>query len=181
MLAEQHLQEGNLTQALAALQGAVRDDPSNAKLRVFLFQLLAVAGQWDRALTQLNVVGDLDASAMPMVHAFRSTIACEAFREQVFAGQRSPLIFGEPESWIAALVQATVALGAGQVDQARAMRDRAFDEAPAIAGRINDTPFEWIADADDRLGPVLEVRRIELGAVAAATSAGEAGREAPHA
>jgi type VI secretion system protein ImpE len=36
------------------------------------------------------------------------------------------------------------------------MRARAFEEAPASSGKINDQPFEWIADADSRIGPVLE-------------------------
>ena len=61
-LAEQHLQEGRLQEALAELQNQVRKDPANPKLRTFLFQLLAVLGEWDRALTQLNVAGELDAA-----------------------------------------------------------------------------------------------------------------------
>jgi type VI secretion system protein ImpE len=32
----------------------------------------------------------------------------------------------------------------------------ALEQAPAIAGLIDDKPFNWIADADSRLGPVLE-------------------------
>jgi type VI secretion system protein ImpE len=38
-----------------------------------------------------------------------------------------------------------------------ALRARAFDAAPATAGRINGQAFAWLADADSRLGPVLEV------------------------
>ena len=37
------------------------------------------------------------------------------------------------------------------------VRAEAFDEAPATAGTWNGSRFEWIADADSRLGPVLEV------------------------
>ncbi|MFO1349473.1 MAG: hypothetical protein U1F68_01835 [Gammaproteobacteria bacterium] len=36
------------------MQEQVRKNPANAKYRVFLFQLLAVLGQWERALNQLN-------------------------------------------------------------------------------------------------------------------------------
>ena len=36
------------------------------------------------------------------------------------------------------------------------MRAAAFEQAPASAGEIDGEPFEWIADADSRLGPVLE-------------------------
>jgi type VI secretion system protein ImpE len=34
---------------------------------------------------------------------------------------------------------------------------RAFDAAPATPGEMNGTRFDWIADADMRLGPILEV------------------------
>jgi len=48
-------------------------------------------------------------------------------------------------------------LAAGRPAEAADLRARAFDVAPAIPGTINGTPFEWIADADMRLGPVLEI------------------------
>ena len=47
----------------------VRSEPANAKLRVFLFQLLCVNGDWDRALSQLNVAGELDAGTPVMIYA----------------------------------------------------------------------------------------------------------------
>ena len=53
--AEQYLREGRVDAALSSLQDAVRAKPGDAKLRVFLFQILSVAGQWQRALNQLNV------------------------------------------------------------------------------------------------------------------------------
>ena len=56
---QQLILEGKLNDALGALQALVRKDASNAKYRIFLFQLLAVMGQWTRALTQLNVAGEL--------------------------------------------------------------------------------------------------------------------------
>ena len=55
MQAEQSLKEGDLQGALTQLQEQVRKQPANAGYRVFLFQLLAVAGEWGRALTQLDV------------------------------------------------------------------------------------------------------------------------------
>ncbi len=64
MIAEELLRAGRLDDALKALQEQVRSQPSNATLRIFLFQLLAVMGQWARAQNQLKVVGELDASAL---------------------------------------------------------------------------------------------------------------------
>ena len=151
------LKAGNLGQTLQLLQQAVRQQPADAAKRVFLFQLLAVMGQWDRALTQLGVVAELDADAMPMVHAYREAIRCERWREQAFAGARAPLLFGMPEPWMAQLIDALRLDAAGDTAAAARLRTMAMASAPAVAGSIDDVPFAWLADADPRLGPMLEL------------------------
>ena len=156
MLAEQSLREGRLAEALAELQTQVRKEPANPKLRIFLFQLLAVLGRWDRALNQLNVLGEMDASPLPMVQTYREALRCESFRADVFAGRRSPLVFGDPEPWAALVLEALRLTAAGHYAQAQTVREQAFEAAPATTGALDEQPFEWIADADQRLGPVLE-------------------------
>ncbi len=156
MDAQQLISEGKLGAALAALQDQVRKDASNAKYRIFLFQLLAVLGQWNRALTQLNVAAELDAAALPMAQTYREAIQCEALRAEIFAGKRAPLIFGVPPAWLVLLLEALKLDAAGETDRAATARAQAFAEAPAGAGSINGERFAWIADADQRLGPVLE-------------------------
>ena len=52
---------------------------------MFLFQLLGVMGQWERAATQLKVAAELDP-AMPMVQTYREAIRCEWCADEVFAG-----------------------------------------------------------------------------------------------
>ncbi len=157
MSAEQSLREGDLDRALALLQDQVRKEPANPKHRIFLFQLLALLGQWSRALNQLNVVGELDAEALSMVQTYRTALECEVLRTDIFAGRRSPVVFGQPEQWVALLVQSLGALAAGNYQQAISLREEAFEGAPATTGTLDGTPFEWIADADPRLGPLLEV------------------------
>ena len=75
----------------------------------------------------------------------------------VFAGKNTPVVFGQPSPWVAMLVEALSQDAQGQLEQARRLRAQAFDAAPATSGTLNGEPFEWIADADSRLGPVLEV------------------------
>ncbi len=156
MNAEEALRAGNLPEALAALQSQIKADPAAADKRIFLFQLLAVMGQWDRALTQLNVLADLDASTLAMAQMYRTALRCEVLRAEVFAGKRTPLVFGEPVQWIALLINAMQQSTGGNESQADALRAQAYELAPAVTGTIDDTPFEWIADADSRFGPVLE-------------------------
>jgi type VI secretion system protein ImpE len=155
-VAEQNLKYGDPAAALAQLQEQVRAKPADPKLRIFLFQLLCVLGQWDRALNQLKVASGLDPGALAMEQTYSGAVQCEAIRSQVFKGAKSPLIFGEPEQWLAFLIESLLLDGRGSRAQSEEMRVRAFDEAPATPGALNDRPFEWIADADSRLGPVLE-------------------------
>lgn len=154
--ADYSFRAGELDQSLAALQGEVRKHPAEARLRVFLAQLLMIKGDWERAYNQLKVLAELDASAIPMARTYQSAIQCERFRAEVFVGKRSPLLFGDPEPWLAMLIQA-LALQGAHVSQAAELRAQAMDLAPAVAGTLNGEAFEWIADADSRLGPVLEV------------------------
>lgn len=154
--AEQALRDGDALLALRLLTEQVRTRPQDAKLRVFMFQLLCVLGQWDRALNQLTVASELDVVALPMAQTYREAIHCETLRLQVFAGQKVPMLFGEPEAWVALLIEALLREGRGDAEDGRKLREQALEQAPATAGTINDQPFEWIADADTRLGPVLE-------------------------
>ena len=162
MLAEELLQSGQLPEALADLQQHIRREPGNPKYRVFLFQLLSVLGDWDRASAQLEVAGQLDAGTLLMVQMYREALRCEFFRREVFAGHRTPLLFGEPAEWLALLVESFRLTSLGESAQGSALRERAFDAAPATAGVItladeSTHSFEWLADADPRFGPVLEV------------------------
>ena len=123
---------------------------------MFLFQLLCITGQWQRALTQLQVCGELDAGTLAMVATYRDAVQCEAVREAVMAGQTLPHVFGRPQAWVAWLAEALQADGRGDGASAAMLRAKALDAAPATSGTLNGERFEWIADADSRLGPVLE-------------------------
>lgn len=155
-VAEQSLRYGDPAAALQQLQEQVRARPSDPKLRIFLFQLLCVLGQWERALNQLEVAKGLDASALAMQQTYGEAVRCEAIRTEVFKGSKSPLIFGEPEQWLALLIESLLLDGRGERGRSEQLRAQAFEDAPASAGTVNDRPFAWIADADSRIGPVLE-------------------------
>jgi len=154
--AEQAVRDGDLQAALRQLQDQIKQQPARADLRVFLFQLLSVLGQWERALTQLNVAADLDAKTLAMAQMYREAIKCEALRADVFAGKMSPVVFGQPEEWLALLIESMLVHGRSRPAEAQSLRVRAFEAAPPTTGSLDNQPFEWIADADMRLGPVCE-------------------------
>ncbi len=156
MQAEELLRQGRLEDALADLEARVRQDPSHLAGRVFLFQLMCVLGQWARASTQLGALQRMDPQLGPLAQGYLSALACERQRAEVFAGRQRPTVLGEPPVWLAELIQALQLEAQGQAAPAEAMRARAFEAAPATPGQLDGQLFEWLADADDRLGPVLE-------------------------
>jgi type VI secretion system protein ImpE len=164
------LRNADLASSLKSLQNVVRDDPSEPKHRIFLFQLLSILGQWERALGQLNVLRDLSSDSLSLVQTYQETLNCEALRAAVFSGKRSPLLFGEPEPWMALMLESLKLNSQGNVAESAALRDDALQDAPVVSGTIElfreksvdepalqeAIPFEWIADADSRIGPFLE-------------------------
>ncbi len=156
MLADEILREGNPKEALLKLQEQVRKNPSNPEYRTFLFQLLSVLGEWDRAMNQLNVVAELDDGTLAMVQTYREALRCEALRTEIFNGTRTPLLFGQPQEWVALMAEALRLTAEGKIAESQEIRNKAFDAAPATSGTIDGAPFSWIADADGRLGPILE-------------------------
>ncbi len=168
MQAEALLREGKLDECVSALAGQIRAKPQDAKLRIFLFQLSAVMGQWDRAIDQLDIAAQVDPAADLMAQVCRPAIQCERFRQEVFAGARTPLVLGQPEEWLAHLIQAAMLSGQGKEDAAAELRTKALDAAPTTSGTIEVAPpkgkagdpeiipIDWICDSDLRLGPVLE-------------------------
>jgi type VI secretion system protein ImpE len=153
-VAERSVREGDLDAALNNLQEQIRKKPADPALRIFLFQLLCVLGEWERALSQLTVASELDAAALPMAQMYREAIRCELLRAEVFAGKKSPMILGEPEQWLALLIESM--LTQDSAEHAEDLRGRAFEAAPPNAGTLDAAAFEWIGDADMRLGPVCE-------------------------
>lgn len=151
------LRSGDVSGALEMLKQDVRKAPRDPRLRTFMFQMFCVTAEWDRALTQLTAAAELDPIAVPMAQAYRAAIRCEVLREKVFRGERSPTVLGDPGSWLPMLIEATRLLASGKPRDAAQLRDSAFDVAAETAGAINESQFTWIADADPRLGPVLEV------------------------
>lgn len=151
------LRAGQLDPALQALTARVRSAPADAGERVFLFQLLAVMGQWRRAGEQLQAAVQLDANLSLMATTCEVLLRAEALRARVLAGECMPHVLGAPEPWLAPLLQALQLEQKGQTDAAAPLRELALEQAPARAGRIDGVAFNWLGDADARFGPCLEV------------------------
>ena len=157
MNAETLLHTGDLSACREQLFSEIKHDPSNLKLRIFLFQLSCINRDWKRALTQLDVLRDLSDSTLAMVNTYKQLIECELMRERVLSGAREPICFGEPSDWLAFYIKAYQQYTLGNLEQAKQLIEQGAEKAPTSSGAIDDTSFEWISDGDVRFGPSIEV------------------------
>jgi type VI secretion system protein ImpE len=151
------LRDGDVTGARAALVDIVRSQPASEEARMFLFQLLAINGEWDKARTQLEALAQINSEARMLAVTYNQAMDGERQRTAVFAGQAEmPLLAGH-EGWSEGVARSISLIAAGDIAAGIAARDEAFDNAPDMPGTLNGEPFEWIADADGRFGPTFEI------------------------
>ncbi|MEP7341345.1 MAG: type VI secretion system accessory protein TagJ [Acidobacteriota bacterium] len=155
--ARQLLDAGQLKAAIEAVTGEVRAAPGDISKRVFLFELLCFAGEWERAEKQLDVIGAQDVKAEIGVKIYRDNIAAERQRHQVFNHGALPNFFVEPTAYVSWHLKAVSHIRAGEYTAAREWLERAEEERPAFPGKFNGQPFGDFRDADDLVAPILEL------------------------
>ena len=126
--ANQLFQAGKLGEAIQALNLEVRNHPEDSKRRIFLFELLCFAGEYDRAEKQLDILGSEDVNREMGALLYRSAVHAEKTRNDLFNKKEYPKPVGS-----------TTATGGD------------------VSGTLNGNPFKSITDADPRIGPRLEV------------------------
>lgn len=150
------LRSGDLDGARAALVEAVRRAPQDQQARMFLFQLLCIGGEWDKALIQVRSLAQVSPEAQMLAATYHQAIEAEKFRAQVFAGTAQPALLVSSSGWAGDLAGALAALCQGRLADAEALRDQAFNAAPDTPGELDGAAFDWIADGDARFGPAIE-------------------------
>lgn len=157
MNATEHYKAGRLPEAIEAQTLEVKADPANHGKRLFLFELLAFAGEWERARRQIDAVKYDDVHLDTAVSAYRALIDAEAARRRLFQDGAPPTFLAEPPEHVRLRLQALDLLRAGQGTEAATVLARADQTGPPVIGALNGKPFPHLRDTDDRFGTVLEV------------------------
>jgi type VI secretion system protein ImpE len=95
---------GQLAEALKALSAEVRDNPTDARRRTFLFELLCFAGDYVRADKQLEVLGQAGPTNEIGVLVYRSAVYAERQRQDLFARREYPKLAESPEPVLAGVL-----------------------------------------------------------------------------
>jgi type VI secretion system protein ImpE len=160
MNAQEHYQNGNLSDAVGQLTLDVKTSPRDLRSRTFLFELLCFEGEFDRAERQLDVIGELmdNPTADVGLQVYRNLIAGEKARRMFFNGGRmEPKFFNEPPRYTSLHIDAVGCLAEKHFDQVEDRLQQAMTFHPAVAGTIDGRRFVAVKDSDDLTSPFLEV------------------------
>lgn len=84
MNADTLFREGRLTEVIEVLNGALREDPTDLKSRLFLFELLCFSGAYERAGKQLNAIITADPEAAVATAWYQEALRAEEQRQEMF-------------------------------------------------------------------------------------------------
>jgi len=152
------LDAGDLTGAIEELNRQVKAKPADASLRVSLFELLCFEGDLERAAKQLEVIAVQKSGPAAELAAqqYRDLLDAERMRRNVFHGDALPKFLLPPPPYVEAHVLLIKKLQTSPAEGA-ALLTAAEEQFPALTGHAGEKAFGACRDADDRIGPVLEV------------------------
>jgi len=157
MSAQEHFAAGRLAAAIEAQVQAVKSAPLDGGKRTFLFELLAFAGELDRADKQLAAIGAEASEKGWAASVYQNLLAAEQMRRSVFAGSKRPEVFLTAPEFLTKRFEAVGHLASGQAAAAAEALQASDAATPLVRGTLNDKPAIGLRDADDLLAPVLEV------------------------
>ena len=153
--ADELLASGDIQGARAELIKQVRSEPGNTSVRMFLFQLFSLTGEWKRAKAQLDTLAQLDPVMQMLSVAYSQCIEAENERATVFAGE-ADMPFLAKVDWGAELATHLKAFVKSE-DGAGAKLLAFQNGLPGCKGTADDEiKFDWISDADPRFGATIE-------------------------
>lgn len=176
--AKELLDAGKLQAAVDELTNNVKANPTNTQQRIFLFELLLFAGDWDRAERQVDVIAHQSVEAGLGVQVYRDNIKAERERGRLLSEGFRPHFIADPPAYVELHLEAINRFREGNLSETREILDRAEQERPAFKGSLNGRVFSDFRDYNDLVGPVLElivkdqyswipfeqIRRIEINA-----------------
>jgi type VI secretion system protein ImpE len=148
---------GKIQEAIDAQIQEVKANPADQGKRLFLFELLAFAGDLDRARRQIDAVNygnmELDAAVL----SYRKLLDSEQARRRLFSDGLVPRFFGAQPEHVYWRLEAVNRLRENKPGEAAQCLAKATEACAPVSGELNDKPFTSFRDADDLLGGIVEV------------------------
>src|SRR5262249_42996516 len=149
MNASELLQAGKLQEAIDAQLKEVKAHAADHGKRIFLFELLAFAGDLDRARRQIDAVKYDDLERDTAVLAYRKLLEAEQARRRLFSDGLQPQFLVAPPEHVRLRLDAVNRLREKRFAEAAEVLAKAAEATPAVQGLLNNKPFTTLRDCDD--------------------------------
>lgn len=152
MTATDALADGRLADAIVLQREAVARRSDDATARLFLFELLTLAGRLADARQELLDIPSTAPTWPASRLAFRRLLAAVRRRTRL----RKPAVFAPPPRHLTYRWQAARAARAGDL-LAADLADRGDQILPEVSGFVDGREFTGLRDSDDRFAGVFEL------------------------
>jgi type VI secretion system protein ImpE len=157
MNATDHFKAGKLQEAIDDQIVAVKNTPGDHSKRLFLFEMLAFAGELERARRQIEAINygqlELDAAVL----SYQKLIDAEQLRRRLFSDGLTPLFLADPPEHVQWRLDAINLLRENKPAEAASLLAKANEACENLKGTLNGKPLESLRDCDDLFAGVLEV------------------------
>jgi type VI secretion system protein ImpE len=158
LTANELFQAGKLQEAIDAQIAQVKANAADQSKRLFLFELLAFAGELDRARRQVDALQYDQIELQAAISDYRRLLDSEDARRKVFhEGTQPKFLTPDRPEHIRLRLEALAHLRAGRQAEAAESLAQAAEATPDVKGTLNEKSFEGFRDCDDLFGGVLEV------------------------
>lgn len=148
---------GGLRGAIDSQIQDVKANPADHGKRLFLFELCAFAGDWDRARRQIDAINLSDPELQLAQATYRKLIDAEEARAKVFRDGVMPQFLGPVPEWVYPRLEAVTAFKVGDSSKAAECIAASDVASTSVNATINGQSHEGLRDCDDLFGPILEV------------------------
>jgi type VI secretion system protein ImpE len=155
--AKEFLARGDLAGAISSITLNVKSRPADASARIFLFELLCFAGEYDRAEKHLDTIGHQKEEMLIGTTVYRQLLAAEKARRQIFSGDGLPGFLADPPDYAPLYLESIRLARNDSPEKARILLEKALELVHPMAGKADGYPFDGFEDSDIFIGPFLEV------------------------
>jgi type VI secretion system protein ImpE len=157
MTASDLYKAGRLQDAIDEQIREVKASPADHAKRLFLFELLAFAGDLARARKQIEAIQFNEMERDTAVMSYRKNLDAEEARRKLWTDGVEPKFLAPPPDHVQLRLKAVQSLRNNEPTEAANLLAQAAQAAPAVQGLLNNKPFTGLRDADDLFASVLEV------------------------
>ena len=145
--------EARLAEAIAAQRAVVAARPDDVAERLLWCELLAFTGDREAVRRELGELRIVHPDVRAYGAELRGLLAADDARDR---GDR-PTFLTDPPRHVIQRLRGLDCLREGREEEALDLLDEADEIAGYVEGHVDGRPFEGWRDADDLLGPVLEL------------------------